>query len=291
MNQHTPTIWERIKVWLFYLLPHHFLSRIIFYLSRLETSWKDPLVRAYIKYFNVNMLDAERDSPADYRSFDAFFTRRLRPESRPVCDDAKTLAAPCDGTILEHGAITETTLFQAKEQEYTLFDLFGGRQTYANYFKNGKFCSIYLAPNDYHRVHMPVNGHLEMMTHVPGRLFSVAPYALRLIPRLYALNERVITVFTTPLGKIAIILIGAMNVGAIETVWHGLVTPSTHRITCFDYVADKPVYLQRGDEMGCFHLGSTVILLSDDPQIQWNPAYLSDKTIRMGEEIACYLLS
>ena len=276
---------QRIRIWIFHLLPHHLISRMVFYASRWKTSWKDPLVSAYIRYFKVDMSEAIAYSPLDYDSFDEFFTRRLKPEARLICDDPKTLACPCDGTIIEIGEILPSANITIKGHHYTVPDLLGHHSTHAAEFEQGQFFTVYLSPRDYHRVHMPTDGQLDNMLHIPGRLYSVAPYSLDAIP-IYALNERVISIFTTALGKIALIMVGAINVGSIETTWHGLVTPASQRITSFPQHAEKAIHLQRGAEMGCFHLGSSVVLLSDNPDLQWNPSVTAGDTIRMGQEIA-----
>ena len=289
------TLWERVKVAVFLWSPHHLVSRLIYFLTRLETRRKDPVVRWYIRRFKVNMSETARTDPSDYLSFNEFFTRTLRQGARPVCDDPRTLASACDGTMLEHGNIEEGTLLQAKGQAYTLPRLFAETSSctdsFSQAFSRGRYSTIYLAPGDYHRVHMPTDGQLVQMIHVPGRLFSVAPYALKRIPNLYTRNERVICIFETALGLIAVIMIGALNVGCIETVWHGLVTPLSHRASRIDYARQKPdpVYLKRGDEMGHFNLGSTVILLAANTALQWNPSCAIGTTVRMGEEIACLI--
>ena len=280
------TRWEQYKAWLFHGFPHHWVSRLVFFLARIETRLKDPLVRLFIRRFDVDISEAAQPDPEAYASFDAFFTRRLTPQAREFCSDPRTLASPCDGTLLQAGDFEAGQLVQAKGRVYSTAELLGERA--AADFDSGKFCTIYLSPSDYHRVHMPLTGTLETMIHIPGRLFSVAPYAARTVPRLYARNERVVCIFNTELGKIAIVMVGAVNVAAIETSWHGLVTPRSRAATFFQY--ERPgeeTVLARGDEMGCFHLGSSVIVLTENRDWTWNPLYPTETMVKMGCELAC----
>lgn len=280
------TRWEQCKTWLFHCFPHHWVSRLVFFLARLETRLKDPLVRLFIRRFDVDMSEAEQPDPEAYASFDAFFTRRLQPQAREFCDNPRTLAAPCDGRLLQAGDFDAGQLAQAKGRVYGTADLLGGAA--AADFNSGKFCTIYLSPADCHRVYMPMDGTLETMIHIPGRLFSVAPYAARTVPRLYARNERVVCIFNTGFGKIAIVLVGAVNVAAIETRWHGLVAPRSQAAAFFHYGGPGgEITLARGDEMGCFHLGSSVILLAENRNWAWNPLYPVETALKMGCELAC----
>ncbi len=285
MMQET-TRWERYRAWLFYCFPHHWVSRLTFFLARLETPLVQPLVRLFVRRFDVDLSEAEETDAGAYASFDAFFTRRLRPGARAICTQERALAAPCDGTIVQIGNFEAHRLVQAKDRTYDAAELLGPRA--GAHFERGGFCAIYLSPADCHRVHMPATGVLEEMIHVPGRLFSVAPYATRTIPRLYARNERVACVFDGALGKLAVVMIGAVNVGAIETAWHGLVTPRSHGASFFRYDGGATgVTLERGQELGCFHLGSTVVLLTDNRALVWNPLYLSGVAVKMGCELGC----
>ena len=280
------TRWERYKARLFYCFPHHWVSRLTFFLARLSTPLKNPLVRFFIRRFNVDLSEAEETDAEAYPSFDAFFTRRLKPGARPICTQARALAAPCDGTIVQIGDFDARRLVQAKGVTYDADALLGRREGAG--FERGKFCTIYLSPADCHRVHAPLAGTLEEMIHVPGRLFSVAPYAAKIIPRLYVRNERVACVFDTELGKVAVVMIGAVNVAAIETSWHGLVAPRSHSVSSFRYRGGATsVTLERGQEMGCFHLGSTVVVLAATGTLVWNPLYLPGVTVKTGCELGC----
>ena len=291
------TRWERFKGYAFHLFPHHWLSRLTHYLARLETPLKNPLVRAYIRIFKVDMSEAEASDAEDYPSFNAFFTRALKPGIHSVYDDPKTLVCPCDGRVTQIGDIEEGLLVQAKGRHYKVEELLGGahppsRQD-ARAFDQGKFCSFYLSPRDYHRVHSPAEVRLETMTHIPGRLFSVADYSLKVIPWLYLRNERVVCIFESALERIAIVMVGALNVGSIETIWNGPVTPDTFAVTRSSYAQDAPalpeVRLKAGEEMGRFNLGSAVIVLAANPELSWNPAQVPGKPVRMGEELGCLI--
>jgi phosphatidylserine decarboxylase len=281
------SVWERIKGCLFHAFPHHLVSRITFRLARLNTRLKDPLVRLYIRAFRVNMSEALEPDPRAYPSFNAFFTRALKAGARPIAADPDAIACPADGTVSQLGDIDNGRVFQAKGQDFSVFELLGGSQQRAVPFINGKFCNIYLSPRDYHRMHMPVEGRLLETVYVPGRLFSVAPYAPRVIPRLFARNERVAAIFATPVGPMAVIMVGAVNVSAIETVWAGLVTPPAGKhVRSFDQTCNQPaIHLARGQEMGRFNMGSTAILLFGADSVRWDCRLATGVHVKMGQQI------
>ncbi len=279
------TRWQKIKSRLFYFFPHHWVSRAMFFLSRINSSLAVRPINFFIRRFNVDMSEAEYEEPFSYPSFNAFFTRALKPGAREICLDPQALASPCDGTVMQVGDCDDGQVIQAKGREYAIRDLLGIR--HVGCFDKGKFCALYLSPRDYHRVHMPLSGALETMAHVPGRLFTVAPYATRAIDKVYAKNERVVCLFDTELGKMALVMVGAVNVAAIETAWAGLVTPRGCAITRFDYGGDKEtVKLLRGDECARFNIGSTVVLLLANSEFQWNPLYYPGEAVKMGCELA-----
>ncbi len=227
-------------------------------------------------------LDAE---PANYASFNAFFTRALKPEVRTIDKDAGVLCCPVDGCISQLGKVHGDRLIQAKGRDYRLIDLLGNNSELANTFAHGEFATLYLSPRDYHRIHMPFDATLKYMSYIPGRLFSVAPYTTRLIPNLFARNERVVTVFNSDVGPLALILVGAINVAAIETVWHGLVTPP-HRNKISEYsYTDQNIHLLKGQEMGRFNMGSTVILLTANP-LNWPTTSQPGSAVRLGQKLA-----
>jgi phosphatidylserine decarboxylase len=281
------SVWERIKGWLFHAFPHHLVSRATFRLARLNTPLKDPLIRLYIRTFGVNMSEALESDPRAYPNFNAFFTRGLKPGMRPIASTLNAVACPVDGRISQVGNIDQGRLFQAKGQNFSVSELLGGSQQRAAPFLDGKFCNIYLSPRDYHRIHMPMDGCLLEMVHIPGRLFSVAPYAPRVIPRLFARNERVAAIFETSCGLMAVVMVGAVNVSAIETVWAGLVTPpACKHIRSLDYSGHKHnMRLARGQEMGRFNMGSTVILLFAAGSISLNSGLATGERVVMGQRV------
>lgn len=266
-----------------YPLPHHLLSRGVFWLTRKESKLTLPAIKRFAKLFNVDMDDAVHPSFEHYNTFNAFFTRALKPEARPITSGANEIACPADGRISAIGSIESGRVFQAKQRDYSLLTLLGGDEAAAKRLENGSFTTIYLSPRDYHRLHMPLEGRLLNQTHVPGRLFSVAPHTVRALPNLFARNERVIAQFDTEYGLMALVLVGAINVAAIETIWHGLITPPRGKqITRTDYTADNSVTLQRGAEMGRFNMGSTIIVLLENPA-KWRVDMASGDSVKMGQ--------
>ena len=282
-----PSLSDRIKAGLFALLPHHLISRIVFRVTRWHGPLVQPMIRAFVKAYKVDMSDAVIEDIEAYPTFNEFFVRALKPEARPVVEHPQALASPVDGTVSQAGDIGFDHLFQAKNHCYSVEDLLGGDRLLAKLFEGGRFATIYLAPYNYHRIHMPIDGRLKKMIHVPGRLFSVAPWTVRAVPRLFARNERVVCLFSTPSGPMAMVLVGAINVAAIETVWHGLVTPPKgKKVTEFDYDHSEKT-LSRGEEMGRFNMGSTVILLTTE-KVQWGSQLQPGQSLRMGEMIGAW---
>jgi len=276
---------ETAKILLFGALPHHLISRVVYYITRLRGPMVDPMINYYIKKFDVDMTEAAYENTQLYATFNEFFTRPLKQEARPVDQTKNTLSCPADGTISEAGSIQQRQIFQAKGHFYTTTELLGGDTSMSALFENGRFATIYLAPKNYHRVHMPTHGLLKKMIHVPGRLFSVAPWTVGTIPGLFTGNERVACLFATEAGPIAMVLVGAINVAAIETVWAGLVTPPKgKKISDFNYSHTRKIYA-RGDEMGRFNMGSTVILLAAK-NVEWLEKIRAGQAVKMGEIIA-----
>lgn len=269
-----------------YPLPHHAISRLIYRVTRIETVWfKDLFIRWFAQQYQVNWSEALHQHPEDYRHFNEFFTRPLREGARPIEGDSTTVISPADGHISQIGRIDEDAVFQAKGHSFSATTLLGGDASRAAPFRNGSFVTVYLSPRDYHRVHMPLSGTLRETVYIPGRLFSVAPHTTRTIPNLFARNERLVSIFDTEAGPMAMVLVGAINVAAIETVWAGLVTPP-HRgdIEVSDMTASE-ISLQRGEEMGRFNMGSTVILLFGKDQVQWLDTLQADQPLRMGQHL------
>lgn len=284
-------MFDRLFIWLQYVLPQHALSKLAGAVARSERPWlRDRLIGKFIQSYKVNMAEAER--PEDqYRNFNDFFTRALKPDARPFADASTSVLCPADGAISQIGAIEGGRIFQAKGQSYTAAELLGGDTELAQRFQGGNFATIYLSPSDYHRVHMPVGGTLESTTYVPGDLFSVNTVTAQNVPRLFARNERLSAVFATPRGTMASVMVGAMIVASIETVWGGLVTPHQKRVETqtFGHDIPQPQILEAGDEMGRFLLGSTVILLFEPDTMTWNDTLVSGSVVRMGQTLGNWL--
>jgi phosphatidylserine decarboxylase len=274
---------ERLSSGLQYLLPHHLLSRGMHALARCEnTALKNMLISRVVQTYGVNVSEALEPNPLAYPSFNAFFTRALKPDARPLDQTPGAILCPADGAISQLGDISDGTLLQAKGHTYNVADLLGGDTALAQPFLDGKFATIYLSPRDYHRLHMPVSGRLCDMLHVPGRLFSVNAATARHVPRLFARNERVAAFFDTDVGPMALILVGAIFVSSIETVWHGEVTPpSSAGIRRWHY--DDGMKLQQGAEMGRFNMGSTIIVLLGKQAGNWHGGLAAGDSVRMGQ--------
>lgn len=277
---------EKLLTLLQHFVPQHTLSRTAGYLANTSIPWiKDPFIRWFINQYQVNMDEALETDPESYHNFNAFFTRALKPGVRPVCEAQQAIACPADGTISQAGRIENGRVFQAKGQDYSLTELLGGDRELAEQFWGGDFITIYLSPKDYHRVHMPLDGTLEKMIHIPGRLFSVNQATATHLPRLFARNERVVSIFNTQAGPMAIILVGAMIVASIETVWEGLITPYKRQVRTTNYTKAPDVQLSKGSEMGQFKLGSTAIVLFAANKSQWGSDIAAEKPVLMGEPI------
>ncbi|HEY9036948.1 MAG TPA: archaetidylserine decarboxylase [Pseudomonadales bacterium] len=272
-----------------YLLPHHLLSRLIGLLARCE--WpplKNALIRLFAWKFRVNMAEAQEPELTAYRHFNAFFTRALKPDAREPDMDPSSILCPADGTVSQIGRIQDNLVLQAKGDYYSLERLLGGDPALARAFHNGSFATVYLSPRDYHRVHMPLSGTLLRTIYIPGRLFSVNEATAARVPNLFARNERLVCIFETPAGKMAVILVGAMIVAGIETVWNGPVTPP-HRdmeITHFRVTPDQPpLVIPRAGEVGRFYLGSTAIVLFAADAVHWLDSLQAGDSVRMGQAI------
>ena len=278
---------DRLKAWLQYPLPQHLISRLTYRLTRTRhTGFKDWMIRRFIRRFGVDMGEAAQEDLKAYATFNAFFTRALKIGARPVDMTAEALVSPVDGSVSQMGAIEGERIFQAKGRDYTTLELLGRDAVAADRFEGGAFAALYLSPRDYHRIHMPIAGVLTRMLHVPGRLFSVNPPTTRAVPRLFARNERVVCLFETEAGPMALVMVGAMNVASIETVWAGEVTPPERsEVRAWDYSRGE-VQLEKGAELGRFNMGSTVILLFGRERIRWEVGYGPGGPVRMGRKIA-----
>ncbi|MDQ2068914.1 archaetidylserine decarboxylase [Natronospira bacteriovora] len=280
-----PSPGDYAAAWPQYLLPQHLLSRVIHRATRSRRPWlRDAIMQRFLDHFEVNLDEAEHSDLSHYDSFNAFFTRALKSGARPLDDAA--LVSPVDGRISQLGSISGDRLFQAKGRDYGLEELLGNEQR-AQPFLDGQFATIYLAPHNYHRIHMPVDGTLTDLVHLPGRLFSVNPRTTRVIPRLFARNERVAACFDTAHGPMAMVLVGALLVGSIETVWTGEITPPTRlspRRLPLPAAARRT--LGRGDEMGRFNMGSTVILLMPKSAPAFREQLFPGAALRLGQALS-----
>lgn len=280
------TIKEALKVLPQYVLPHHALSKMMGKLTHSEnTTLKNLFIRQIIRHYGVDMDEALVQDINAFKSFNQFFTRGLKPGLRPLPAGPQAIACPADGVVSQAGLITDGTVFQAKGKSFTVLDLLGGSAERAGPFTNGTFTTIYLSPKDYHRLHMPLTGTLKEMVHVPGRLFSVNTSTTNAVPGLFARNERVCCLFDTEAGPMALVLVGAIFVSSIETVWHGVVTPpSIASVRDWQYQDNAPM-LKIGEEMGRFNMGSTIIILFGKDKMHWDSGFKADKSVRFGEKI------
>jgi phosphatidylserine decarboxylase len=269
-----------------HLAPHQTISKLAWFLAENKNPWlKNYLINYFIKRHNVNMQEAIQTDPFAYASFNEFFTRKLKSTVRPIAIDPMQIISPADGTVAEAGKIEVNQIIQAKSHSFSISDLLGGSSIDSSHFINGNFCTIYLAPHDYHRVHMPIDGNLEQMLFIPGKLFSVSTQTSELIPNLFARNERLVTIFDTQIGKVAIILVGAMIVGSIETSWEKHISPPHNKhIRNWNY--DHEIKLTKGQDLGLFKLGSTVITLLPNNKVILNKNITRGEKILMGQSIA-----
>ena len=275
-----------------YPVPHHLLSRLMGFLTHSENKHiKLNYMRFIIKRFGINMDEALEQDLTQYKHFNAFFTRALKSDARPIVKDNSKLASPVDGCVSQMGLIKNDQVFQAKGHSYSLTTLLGSDDKWMKQFVNGEFATLYLSPKDYHRIHMPCDAKLIEMRHVPGRLFSVNPATVRTVPGLFARNERVVCLFNTPVGPMAMILVGAIFVASIETVWQGIITPPTQREiqTSLFGKGFQEVALRKGQEMGRFNMGSTVILLFGKNKMKWLEGLAAESHVQMGQEIGTIL--
>jgi len=279
----------RLFVALQYLLPQHFISRLAYRITRSRVPLvKNALIRSFVGNFHPDMSEAEQPDPLQYESFNAFFTRALRAQARPSDPDPAVLVSPVDGTVSQIGRLDGSWLVQAKGHAYTLESLLAADLSWAARFRGGAFATLYLAPFNYHRVHMPLRGALRAAWYVPGQLFSVNATTSAGVPGLFARNERVVCVFGHEALTFAVVLVGALLVGSIATVWHGEVTPRAVR-GCADLPLDASraaLNLEKGAELGRFNMGSTVILLLPPGSSEWLPGLAPGSSVRLGQVLA-----
>lgn len=272
------------------LLPTHLLSRLVHWFMRLEIPWlKNLVIRQFMAGFGISLDEAQVRDATQFKSFNEFFTRALNSSARPLPADVQALVSPVDGTIYQLGRIENGRIFQAKGQAFDATALLGGDATRAAPFINGSFATIYLAPYNYHRIHAPLDGRLREMVYVPGKLFSVNPATTRAMPGLFARNERVACVFETAVGPMALVMVGALFVGSIETVWAGEITPPQHSavdVTHYPAEGRAAISLARGAELGRFNMGSTVVLLFGPQAVEWSRTAQPGVPVKMGQELA-----
>jgi phosphatidylserine decarboxylase len=265
-----------------HIVPQHLLSRGVGRLAASENTFvKNTFIKNFAAKYQVNMAEALEENPLAYKSFNDFFTRALKPNARPIAADSKAIISPADGAISQIGAITADKIFQAKGHDYSVTTLLGGDEQRAATFIGGQFATVYLSPKDYHRVHMPFTGKLTQMIYVPGDLFSVNTTTAENVPNLFARNERVVCLFDTEVGQMAVVLVGAMIVAGIATSWAGNLAPQGKNIVTTNY--DGSLTLKKGDELGRFYLGSTAIVLFGANVMQWRDNLTATTPVRMGE--------
>lgn len=282
---------EKLFALLQLVLPHHLVSRLVGYMARSEVPFvKNNFIKVFLNRFDINMSEAAQEDPYAYDNFNAFFTRALKDGARPIDSDPRSVVSPADGAISQLGPILGSDVLQAKGRHYSLYELLGGDSALAAEFTNGSFATVYLSPKDYHRVHMPFTGTLREMIYVPGRLFSVNQATTRQIADLFARNERAVCVFDTEHGPMVVILVGAMIVAGIETVFSGPVTPLARSVQRTRYALNEkgPIVLTKGDELGRFYLGSTAILLFPEGKASFNSSLAADSPVRMGEKLGTF---
>lgn len=285
-----PTLRDRLFVASQYLLPQHFLSRLVYRLTRSRSrSVKNALIRSFMRGFRPNMSEALQPDPFAYGSFNEFFTRALKPWARRI-DTDDVLVSPVDGAVSQIGRLDGTRLLQAKGHTYSLEALLSGpaQEQWAERFVGGCFATLYLAPFNYHRIHMPLDGTLRAVWYVPGKLFSVNAVTAAAVPGLFARNERVVCIFEDGPRLFALVLVGALFVGSMQTIWHGEITPRNPRkpIQLPLQTTHAPLRLTKGQEMGRFNMGSTVILLTPADMVDWLPGVQAHDSICVGQPLA-----
>ncbi|QLE08225.1 phosphatidylserine decarboxylase [Pseudoalteromonas shioyasakiensis] len=281
---------DKFKIAMQYAMPKHFISRMVGKLAAAKAGGlTTALIKLFIKQYKIDMSEAKYPDPAHYKTFNEFFTRPLTEGIRPLAEESDIVAHPVDGAISQLGDVVDGQIIQAKGHDYSLQALLGGNEEDTAPFLGGKFATIYLAPKDYHRIHMPVDGTLSKMIYVPGDLFSVNPLTAQNVPNLFARNERVVAIFETEIGPLAMVLVGATIVASIETIWAGTVTPPAGKdVFSWNYPTegDNAITLKKGEEMGRFKLGSTVILAWGANQAEFLSDQHPETVTRMGTPFA-----
>ena len=282
------TYWQRAKVAFQYIMPQLYLTQLAGWFA--QQKWGAVthfVIKVFAKKYNVDMSEAKKENFSDYESFNQFFIRELKDDARKINENPTALCLPADGRVSQIGHIDDERLLQAKGHFFSLSDLLAGDEELVNTFKNGEFATIYLSPRDYHRVHIPCDATLRKMIYVPGDLFSVNPFLAQHVPNLFARNERVICVFDTAFGPMVQILVGATITASMSTVWAGVINPPrTGEVKVWTYQGDNAIKLTKGQEMGAFQLGSTVINLFPANSVTLAEHLAVDVPVRMGEILA-----
>jgi phosphatidylserine decarboxylase len=278
---------EKLFIKLQHWVPQHALSRFIGTIANSHNSLvKNTFIEWFIKRYKVDMSLAAEENPRAYASFNDFFTRALKPGIRPICKEPVAIVCPADGSVSQLGKIVSGRIFQAKGQDYSVEELLGGDAALAQEFADGDFATVYLSPKDYHRVHMPYGGKLRAMVSIPGDLFSVNTVTAENVPRLFSRNERVAAIFDTDIGPMAVVLVGAMIVAGIETVWDGELAPMGSREIETSLYPYQNIVLEKGAEMGRFKLGSTAVILFAKNKIKWETQFFAGAATRVGVKLA-----
>ncbi|PHS70594.1 MAG: phosphatidylserine decarboxylase [Methylophaga sp.] len=288
MQQSDDSVWDRLATLPQYLIPQHALSVIMHKVTLSQIFWfKNLFIKFIVAKYKVDISEAAEPDIRVYPSFNAFFTRQLRLGLRPIADGEKVIVSPVDGAVSQIGKINNGQIIQAKGREYSVLELLGGDEQLARKFENGQFSTIYLSPRDYHRIHMPLTGQLNEMRYIPGKLFSVNPRTARTVPDLFARNERVVTSFETEQGPMVLVLVGAIFVGSMETVWAGQITPPySKEMQHWHYNNEQSITLQKGDEMGRFNMGSTVVMLFPQQMAKFKADLEPSSAIKMGQAMS-----
>jgi phosphatidylserine decarboxylase len=278
---------DKLFIKLQHMVPQHALSRFVGGIANSHNHFiKNTFIKWFVKRYQVDMTIAAEENPTAYATFNDFFTRALKPGVRPICGEPTAIVCPADGAISQLGKIVNGRIFQAKGQDYSTHELLGGDNTLAEEFADGDFATVYLSPKDYHRVHMPYGGKLRCMVSIPGDLFSVNTVTANNVERLFSRNERVAAVFDTDIGPMAVILVGAMIVAGIETIWDGQLAPMGSREIETSHYPYQNITLEKGAEMGRFKLGSTAVILFAKDKVTWEPQFVSGAVTRLGVKLA-----
>jgi phosphatidylserine decarboxylase len=269
-----------------FLLPHHLVSRLAGSIAESELPFiKNPMMKFFLNRFGIDLSEAERTRISDYNNFNDFFTRALNAKARPIMGSKNDWISPVDAQISQVGSIEGGQLIQAKGKTFTLTELLGSDHTTSEHYQNGQFLTLYLSPKDYHRIHMPMAATLLKTTFVPGKLFSVNPLTANNVSRLFARNERLVCEFDSHQGRFIMVLVGAMVVASIETTWAGIVAPFQRRIQQQQFNSQS-ISFAKGEEMGRFRLGSTVIMIFEENQMNWHEDIRTETKVRMGQLIS-----